>query len=389
MTPEHQQAEREAPCLKTLKIRIKDKHAAVLGQMAREVNQIWNFANETSRRAIQERQKFMSGYDLQKYTAGYSKCDGVLVCSGTVDMVCSEYAARRRQFKRARLAWRVSSQKSARRSLGWVPFKGAEIKCVSGQLRYAGHFFSLWDSYGLAGYELRSGSFNQDARGRWYANIVVRVAANPSTGTAAVGIDLGLKTAVTVSDGQTLEGRLFRAAEKKLATAQRAGKKRLARTIHAKVRNQRKDALHKLSTALVQRNGAIFVGDVSSAKLIKTKMAKSTHDAGWATFKTMLEYKCHQAGVVFGVVNESYTTQTCNACGVIAGPKGRAGLNKRMWECSCGAVHDRDVNAALNIRARGLASLEAGAEAHSGDRSSQCPPCKARRPSPVTEERQP
>lgn len=358
--------------LKTLKVRIKDKHAELLVKMARDVNTVWNFVNETSARAIQERRQFMSGYDLQKYTAGYSKCDDVLIGSGTVGLICTEYATRRKIAKRLRLNWRVSNPLSSRRSLGWIPFKAEGIKIVSGQLRYGGQSFCLWDSYGLASYELRSGSFNQDARGRWYANLAVQVSPEASTGKAAIGIDLGLKTAVTVSDGQTLEGRLFRAAESKLASAQRAGKKRQARAIHAKVKNQRKDALHKFSSALVNQNGAIFVGDVPSAKLIKTTMAKSTHDAGWFMFRTMLEYKCRQAGVVFGVVNESFTTQTCNECGVIAGPKGRAGLNKRVWQCGCGAVHDRDVNAALNIRARGLASLEAGAGVRdSHDRSSR------------------
>jgi IS605 OrfB family transposase len=349
--------------VKTLQVRIKDKHAPLLEKMAREVNTVWNFVNELSQRSIRERQKFMTGYDLQKYCAGYTKCDGVLVISGTVDMVCSEYATRRRQFKKARLAWRVSNRKSSRRSLGWIPVKGREIRIVNGQLLYASHYFSLWDSYGLSGYKMHAGSFHQDARGRWYLNVTVDVAPESSKGGAAIGIDLGLKTAVTVSDGQTFEGRLFRASQKKLASAQRAGKKRQARTVHAKIANQRKDGLHKFSTKLVRENGAIFVGDVSTAAMVKTKMAKSTHDAGWSMFKAMLEYKCHQAGVVFDVVRENYTTQTCNACGVIAGPKGRAGLNKRVWQCECGTVHDRDVNAALNIRARGLASLEEGAGA--------------------------
>lgn len=349
--------------LKTLKIRVKDKHAEVLRKMAVEVNTVWNFLNETSHRAIRDRLQFMSGYDLQKYTAGYSKCDGVLIGSGTVGLVCVEYAARRRQVKRPRLSWRVSNQASARRSLGWIPFKAEGINYVNGQLKYAGHFFSLWDSYGLADYELRSGSFNQDARGRWYVNIVVQVGVKPSKGTATIGIDLGLKTAITVSDGKTLEGRLFRAAEERLAVAQRAGKKRQARTIHAKVKNQRKDALHKFSTALVSQSGTIFVGDVSSAKLVKTKMAKSTHDAGWSMFKTMLEYKCHQAGVVFEVVNESYSTQTCSQCGSIEGPKGVAGLGIRRWQCSCGVEHDRDVNAAKNIARAGLRTLAEGAGA--------------------------
>lgn len=347
--------------IKTLKLRVKDKHAAILGQMAREVNTVWNFVNETSHRAIREKSKFMTAYDLQKYTAGYCNCDGVLVGSATVDAVCAEFVTRRRAAKKLRLNWRVSNPKSSRRSLGWIPFKGCQIRYRAGQVHIAGQKFSLWDSYGLADYELRAGTFSQDARGRWYLNVAVKVKGIPSSGTAAVGLDLGLKTAVTASTGQKIEGRLFRAAEKKLATAQRAGKKRQARNLHAKVKNQRKDLLHKFSTQLVRENAAIFVGDVSGAKLIKTTMAKSVHDAGWSAFKTMLEQKAIPAGVVFSVVNEAYTTRTCNICGAIAGPGGRAGLKKRVWSCDCGAVHDRDVNAAINIRARGLSSLAEGA----------------------------
>lgn len=349
--------------LKTLQVRIKDKHAALLAQMARQVNVVWNFCNETSQKAIRDRFEFLGGYELQKLTAGYTKCDGVLLRSGTVDIVCAQYAAARRAAKRSRLAWRVSNQNSARRSLGWIPIKGSELKYASGQIVYSGHRFSLWDSYGLGDYQLRAGSFSQDARGRWYFNVAVEVATRKSDGSAALGIDLGLKTAVTASDGQTFDGRLYRASEAKLAQAQRSGKKRLSRTVNAKIKNQRKDGLHKFSTKLVKENAAIFVGDVSSKKMLKTPMAKSTQDAGWGMFKTMLEQKCHRAGVVFGMVNEAWSTQTCNACGVIAGPKGRAGLNKRVWACGCGAVHNRDVNAALNIRRAGLRTLEEGAAA--------------------------
>ena len=151
--------------------------------------------------------------------------------------------------------------------------------------------------------------------------------------------------------------------EPALAIAQRAGKKDRTRAIHAKIANVRKDAMHKFSTRLVKENAAIFVGNVSSKALIKTKMAKSVLDAGWSTLKTMLEYKSHQAGIVFEEVSESYTTQTCSCCGVIpaSSPKGRAGLGIREWTCSdCGAVHDRDTNAAKNILARGHARLAAG-----------------------------
>ena len=349
--------------LKTLKLRIKDKHASVLRQMAREVNQVFNFCNETSSRAIRERCKWLSGYDLQKLTAGFSKCEGVTVGSGTVQLVCAEYATRRKQFKKTRLNWRVSNPKSSKYSLGWIPFKGGHAKYKSGQVEFAGQKFNLWDSYGLSNYELRAGSFSQDARGRWYLNVAVEVEAKPSAGTASVGIDLGLKECATTSAGDKLEGRWYRANEKALGVAQRARKKNRVRAIHAKTANQRKDALHKFSTSLVQNNAAIFVGDVASAKLVKTKMAKSTLDAGWSMLKTMLEYKATQAGIVFEEVNESYSTQTCSCCGAIpaSSPKGRAGLRIREWVCSeCGTEHDRDINAAKNILARGHARLAAG-----------------------------
>lgn len=334
--------------------------------MAREVNQVWNHINEISSKAARPfygKPQYLSGYDLQKCTAGYSKCDGVGVGSGTVQLVCVEYATRRKQFKKSRLNWRVSNPKSSKYSLGWIPFKGGHTKYKAGQIQFAGQKFGLWDSYGLSDYELRAGSFSQDSRGRWYFNVAVELEVKPSQGTAAVGIDLGLKECAVASDGQRIEGRFYRKLEQKLGSAQRAKKKKRVKAIHTKIKNQRKEALHQFSTKLVKQNAAIFVGNVSSAKLIKTKMAKSTLDAGWSSLKTMLEYKSHQAGIVFMEVNEAYSTQTCSRCGSIpaSSPKGRAGLRIREWKCSeCGAEHDRDVNAARNILAAGHCRLAVG-----------------------------
>ena len=350
-------------CTKTLRLRIKDKHRSVLSAMACEVNQVWNFCNETSHRAIRERRQWLSGYDLQKLTNGFSKCEGVQIGSPTVQQVCEDYAKARKQFKKAKLRWRVSNPQSSKYSLGWIPFKARALQYKAGQIQFAGQRFNLWDSYGLADYEMRAGSFSQDSRGRWYLNVVVKVQAKASAGTASVGIDLGLKEAAVTSTGERIEGRFYRKLECQLGIAQRAHKKQRVRAIHAKIANQRKDLLHQFSTKLVRENAAIFVGDVASEKLVKTKMAKSTLDAGWASLKTMLEYKSHQAGIVFEVVNESYTTQTCSCCGAIpaSSPKGRAGLRIREWTCSeCGAVHERDVNAARNILAAGHCRLAVG-----------------------------
>lgn len=143
--------------------------------------------------------------------------------------------------------------------------------------------------------------------------------------------------------------------------AQRANKKRQAKKLHARVAAQRADFLHKQSTAIVREHGAIFVGNVQPSAIAKTRMSKSSLDAGWAMFKQQLAYKAIRHGVLFAEVNEAYSTQTCSRCGSVEGPKGVAGLGIRGWACSCGAVHDRDTNAAQNILRRGLATLAEGA----------------------------
>jgi putative transposase len=237
------------------------------------------------------------------------------------------------------------------------------IRYRNGQLHYQGQAIGLWDSYGLADYELGSGSFSEDSRGRWYFNTTVKVEKKPNTATKSIGIDLGLKECAVASNGDRLIGRNYRKLESKLGIAQRANKKREVKNIHAKIKNRRKDELHKFSTKLTQEYGAIFVGNVSSTGLIKTKMAKSTLDAGWSSLITMLEYKSDYAGVMYEEVNESYTTQTCSCCGNVSpsSPKGRTGLGIREWTCSdCGSVNDRDLNAAKNILARGHARLAVG-----------------------------
>lgn len=342
--------------MKTLRVRIKDKHAKALDAMACECNMVWNYVNELSSTHTQRTGKFFSAYDIAQYTAGAGK-EGLMVHSQTVQGVTEEFVTRRKQFKKAKLRWRVS--RGSRKSLGWIPFKAGALTYKNGQLRYAGQFFGMWDSYGLSQHKLRSGSFSQDARGRWYANICVETVVAKSLGTQSIGIDLGLKDFAVMSDGTKVEAqRLYRGAQAKLAAAQRAKKKQRVKAIHAQIANRRKDFLHKLSTRLVKENGAIFVGNVNAAGLAKTRMAKSVLDAGWSTFRTMLQYKSDNAAVWFEEVSERYTTQTCSCCGSIEGPKGLPGLSLRQWSCGCGAQHERDTNAAMNIRARGLNKLE-------------------------------
>jgi IS605 OrfB family transposase len=179
-----------------------------------------------------------------------------------------------------------------------------------------------------------------------------------------VGIDLGLKDLMTLSNGRKEPApQFYREAEAALAVAQRARKKRRVAAIHAKIANRRHDFLHKLSTALVRAFDLIAVGNVNAAGLAKTSMAKSVLDAGWSTLRHQLAYKAMKHGAQFVEVNERFTTQICSDCGAKpdSRPKGIADLGIREWQCcDCGAVHDRDLNAAINILRRGRATLAAG-----------------------------
>jgi IS605 OrfB family transposase len=347
---------------RVLRLRLKDKHAAVLSAMAREVNFVWNYVNELSFKVWQRERRFIGEYEIDRYTAGATK-HGLALHSTTVQSISKEVVTRRRQHRKVKLRWRKSG--GARRSLGWIPFKASALRYRNGQLLFSSLAkpLSLWDSYGLSRYALGAGNISEDARGRWYINITVKtMPVARSAGRSAIGIDLGLKDFAALSDGQVIESKQFyRDMQAPLTVAQRAGKRERVKSIHATIANRRKDYLHKLSTSLVAGYGAIFVGDVNAAGLAKTRMAKSVLDAGWSTFRTMLQYKSADAGVWLEQVNEAYSTQTCSACGARGGPGGLQGLGIRAWTCpDCGARHHRDVNSARIILARGRARLEGG-----------------------------
>jgi Putative transposase DNA-binding domain len=229
--------------IRVLRLRVKDKHAAWLCGLAREVNTVFNYCNELSVKVFERERRFLSGFDFWPFLKGVTRGDCALhLPIQAVQEIAEEYARRRRQHRKVRLAWRKGG--GARRSLGWIPFKVRTIRYRGGQIYFAGRWLSLWDSFGLGSFELRAGNFSEDSRGRWYLNICV-----------------------------------------------------------------------------------------------------SRDDAG----------------VWFEEVDEAFSTQTCSVCNSRAGPKGRKDLGIRGWQCTvCGAIHDRDVNAAHNILAAGHRRLAEG-----------------------------
>lgn len=343
--------------MRSMRLKVKQGSYNWLNAAAIEVNAVWNFANETSEKAAlrsDRLRKRMSGFDLCALTAGASEYFDK-IGSATIQRVCNEYATKRRSCKRTRLRWRVSH--GSRRSLGWVPFKSAGLKRNGTRLSFCGKSFGVFESDRLDGIKLSDGCFAQDSFGDWWLCISIEIlvqSCKPSD--ESVGIDLGLKTLAMTSDGKSLvTGRWTHSHAEKLANAQRRGHKKQAKRIHRKIARCRADALHKFSRSIVDRYQAIFVGDVSSSKLVKTRMAKSVLDAGWGMLKTQLQYKGQQAGRHVEVVNERNTTRACSSCGALTGPTGLDMLVVRQWTCSeCGDTHDRDVNSARNIRTAGL-----------------------------------
>jgi len=197
----------------------------------------------------------------------------------TIQRVNVEYAAKRQQFRKARLRWRVSQ--GARRSLGWVPFKAASLKRKGRSLRFCGKSFRTFEPGRLEGLKWRQGCFAQDALGDWWLCLAVTVSLEQTPAPeAAVGIDLGLKSTATTSEGEKLQGsRFYQDLERQIAQAQRRGHRRQAKRLHRRAANLRRNALHQFSRRLINRYQSIYVGDVSSSSLIKTRMAKSVLDA--------------------------------------------------------------------------------------------------------------
>ncbi|MEV4482468.1 RNA-guided endonuclease InsQ/TnpB family protein [Micromonospora coxensis] len=205
----------------------------------------------------------------------------------------------------------------------------------------------------------------KDAAGRYFASFVVNTTEEPlPTVDAEVGIDLGLTDFAVLSDGTKVAApkflrqaaRKLRRLQQDLSRKQRGSANRSKAVVkvaraHARVADTRRDWHHKLSTRIIRDNQAVYVEDLCVTGLGRTRVAKSVYDAGWASFTAMLKYKAARHGRTFAKVNRfAPTSQTCSTCGRIDGPKP---LSVRSWTCPCGAVHDRDVNAAINVLAQG------------------------------------
>jgi putative transposase len=217
---------------------------------------------------------------------------------------------------------------------------------------------------------------SREPDGRWYVTFTIDAPAPPPLEEAgrAVGVDLGVKDLAVTSDGDRIANpRHLERRARNLARYQRrmarcrkgsVGRRKAAAKVaraHRKVRDARRDFLHRASTRLVREHDVIVTEDLNVSGMVRNRtLARAISDCGWGEFRRQLEYKCAWYGRSLIVIDRWFpSSKTCSACGHLLAD---LSLSTRHWTCpSCRAQHDRDVNAAKNILAAGLAVSACGA----------------------------
>ncbi|MGA4857961.1 RNA-guided endonuclease InsQ/TnpB family protein [Streptomyces koyangensis] len=270
---------------------------------------------------------------------------------------------------------RFKSKKTSRRSAEYTTsgfrFRDGRLKLA----KMAEPLDIVWSRPLPEGAEPSTVTVSQDAAGRWFVSLLVEgssVKPLPPT-KAAVGIDVGLTSLLTLSTGEKVTNpRHERADRARLALAQRrlarkekgssnqAKARRAVAKVHARIADRRQDHLHKLTTRLVRENQTLVIEDLAVRNMLKNRaLARAISDASWSAFRSMLEYKAAWYGRDVVVVDRFFpSSKLCSTCGAV---RSNMPLSLREWTCTCDAVHDRDVNGAKNLLAAGLAVTACGA----------------------------
>jgi putative transposase len=264
--------------------------------------------------------------------------------------------------------------KSRKRSRASAEYTRSAFRWQHGRLTLAKMVAPLdirWSRALPEGAEPSTVTVSRDSAGRWFVSLLceVTVAPLPAAG-GAVGVDAGITSLVRLSTGEKVANpRHERRDRRRLARAQRSlsrkekgsqnrdrARVKVAR-VHARIADRRRDALHKLTTRLVRDNQVVVIEDLSVGNMIRNHcLARAISDAAWGDLRGMLAYKCAWYGRELITVDRWYpSSKLCSACGAL---REALPLNVREWACGCGIAHDRDVNAARNILAAGLADRQ-------------------------------
>lgn len=278
-----------------------------------------------------------------------------------------------KRAKYPRFKSRKKSRRSAEYTTSGFRFRGGRLTLA----KMTEPLDIVWSRPLPVGAEPSTVTVSEDAAGRWFISMLCEdptVEPLPAKDTA-VGVDVGLEHLLALSSGEKIANpRHERRDRAALASAQRAlsrkapgdganrAKARLkVARIHARIADRRRDHLHKLTTRLVRENQTIVIEDLTVRTMVKNRsLARAISDAAWSDFRSMLEYKASWYGREVIAVDRFFpSSKLCSHCGKLAKSMP---LHVRTWTCEgCGTTHDRDVNAAKNLKAAGLAVSVCGA----------------------------
>jgi len=345
----------------------------------------YNWALETSKKHYEETGESLSGYDLSKKLNAIKKekfpwMSEVSKCAPQ-NAVHQFGTAMKRFFKKTSKFPRYKKKGKCKASFR---LDGNHFAIKDKEIRIAKlGFVSLTEELRFPGRPI-SATVSQTA-GRWFVSIAVEleddyVYPHRCESKDVCGVDLGVRDLAVLDDGTKYPApRSYRANEKKLKVCQRnlSRKKKgsknrdkakmILATAHWRAANARKDYTHKVTTQIVETYRYIGIEDLSVSGMLKNhKIAKSIQDAGFYEFRRQLEYKAKLSGSTIVVADRFFpSTKMCCVCK----EKKALSLSDRNWQCGCGAVHDRDINAAINLRelaAGWVESINARGEERSG-----------------------
>ncbi|WP_405633981.1 transposase [Streptomyces sp. NBC_00056] len=276
-----------------------------------------------------------------------------------------------KRAKYPRFKSKKKSRKSAEYTTSGFRFRAGELTLA----KMARPLDIVWSRPLPEGASPSTVTVSQDAAGRWFVSLLCEdpAIAPLAAADAAVGIDVGLEHLLTLSTGEKIANLRHerqdraalaqaqrRMAKKAPGSANRARARRKVAKIYARIADRRRDHLHQLTTRLVRENQTLVIEDLTVRNMVKNRrLARAISDAAWSDLRSMLEYKAAWYGREVIAVDRFFpSSKLCSHCGSV---QGTMPLHVRTWTCECGTTHDRDVNAARNLLAAGLAVTVCGA----------------------------
>ena len=313
------------------------------------IRKVWNLALAARTTAWHQRHEHITYLQSSALLTQWKRSEDFLYLA-EVSSVPLQQALRHLQTAYTRY-WHHQARyprfKSRKKSRASAEYTRSGFRYRDGQLHLAkmtGPLAVVWSRPLPDGAEPSTVTVSRDPAGRWFVSLLCECAVEPHPASAAVvGVDAGITSLAALSTGEKILN------------------PRHERRVHARITDRRKDFLHQLTTRLVRDSQAVVIEDLSVRNMIRNhRLARAISDAAWREMRAMLAYKCQWYGRDLVVTGRWYpSSKICSACGhtVSSLP-----LGVREWDCAhCGARHDRDINAAVNIKAAGLAVLACGA----------------------------